>query len=118
MAKYKYGDRVRVRTNGTHKIGKVVNITGNSYSGYTCTVDFDNPPVVVPQQMDFPEYQLEMYEEKTNVFGHWINTGEICPICKEKWHIIESPMFGKKEIWIDCIKCKKTKKQIMKEIGK
>ena len=118
MPKFKYGDRVKVTTNGTDKIGKVISVKGNSYSGYTCTVDFDNPPVLIPQQMDFAEYQLEMYEERTNVFGHWVDTDKNCPICKEKWNKMEHPIHGKKIIWNDCLKCKKTKEQLMKEIGK
>jgi len=117
MPLYKYGDKVKIKTNGTYKIGKVISVRGNSFDGYECTVKFDSPSVV-PNEMDFPEGYLEPCEEKINVFGHWVDTGENCPICKQKWHKIESPIFGKKEIWIDCLKCKKTKEQLMKEIGR
>lgn len=118
MALYKYGDKVKVKTNGSYKIGKVISVKGDIYNGIMCTVDFDNPPVLVPQKMDLPESFLEPHDEKINVFGHWIDTDDVCPICRQNWHKIEHPIHGGKIVWRDCLKCKKTKEQLMKEIGK
>ena len=38
-----------------------------------------------------------------------------CPRCRTEWHIAESPIFGKKEIWYDCIKCNLTREEIEKK---
>jgi len=118
MPIYKYGDRVKIETNGTWKIGTVISVRGNVFSGYTCMVDFDKPPELIPQQMEFQEGWLTPHEDKVQVFGHWLNPNEVCPICREKWHTIDHPIHGKKVIWKDCLKCKKTREELMKEIGK
>ena len=117
MPLYKYGDNVKIKTNGTYKIGKVIKVVGNVLIGYTCTVKFDSN--IIPSEMDFPDHYLEPHEVGASRYvGSWRFSGDNCPICKQAWHEVESPMFGKKEIWKDCLKCKKTKEQLMKEMGK
>ena len=54
-------------------------------------------------------------------YGDWIVCNDMnlmyskdrCPICSTEWHRVEHPIHGKKEIWEDCLKCNKTKEDIM-----
>lgn len=117
MPIYKYGDRVKVRSGSGPHIGTVISVRGNVFNGYTCIVKFDNQQLI-PPQMEFPESWLEDYDDKINCWGHWVNPKKVCPICRNEWHVMEHPIFGKKEIWKDCLKCKKTMEEIMKEIDK
>lgn len=112
-AKYKKGDRVKVKTNGAYKVGTVSNVTGDLFHGYKCMVDFDCPPILIPQNMNIEEHYLESY--RNNI---WRTPSSHCPICGERWHEMEHPIHGKKQKWYDCLKCKKTKEEILKETDK
>ena len=114
MSIFKYGDRVKVNTNGTDKLGKIISIRGNTYVGFTCVVDFDSPPILIPQQMEFAEEDLVLCGRKSTMFNRQVDTNKYCPVCSESWHEVESPIHGSKEIWTDCLKCNKTKEELMK----
>ena len=116
MPKYKYGDRVQVNGHA----GTVKSVRTSSSGGYECTVYFDDPNLI-PPFMEVPENHIKPYYggtkkyEYDNRFSYKriMNGSEYCPVCNTKWHTIEHPIFGKKQVWKDCLKCKKTQEQIM-----
>lgn len=116
MPKYKYGDKVQV--NG-HK-GTITRIVRKHSGDYICTVTFDDPNLI-PPFMDFPENHIKpdhssrpKYEyDRRFSYRSIMNKDRYCPICSTEWHRVEHPIHGKKEIWEDCLKCNKTKEDIM-----
>lgn len=62
----------------------------------------------IPKPEDFPNYSW-------GKCSFTVNPETTCPFCQNKYHKVESPFLGKKEIWEDCIKCGKTKETILEE---
>lgn len=112
--KFGYGDQVVVSTNGTNKSGKVISVFRDRTGSIQCRVRFDSP-TVVPSEMEFPESLLSPSGKAHVGLGRWVDIDVGCPKCGSSWHTIEHPVFGKKQIWYDCIKCDKTREQIEKE---
>lgn len=99
MAKYKYGDLVTV--NGQK--AKIVS-TWISLNGVDCRVQFNDG-----SEAEYPESHIEPR------FNQFLKG--LCPICRSEWHVIEHPFHGKKVLWYDCVKCKKTRETIEDEIS-
>lgn len=133
MAKYKYGDRVRL--NGYS--GKVVSVFPDANGDYICKVEFDDGT-----KAEIPEYNLRpalnvsfknvkppsgAYKtvKLTTPIKHininitiskdGIEFKDYCPVCKNPYHTIPHPIHGAKEMWSDCLTCGKTKEQIEEE---
>lgn len=116
MPKFKYGDAVEV--NG--HTGTIRRITKKANGNYIYNVHFDNSNLI-PPHMDFPESHINHYNggnKKYQYDGRFsyknlMYSKDRCPICSTEWHRVEHPIHGKKEIWEDCLKCNKTKEDIM-----
>lgn len=116
IPKFKYGDRVVINTNGTDKPGRITSVFKDRHGAIVCRVKFDSPSVQ-PNEMEFPESFLKPIKRRHRLFGNWIDVEKKCPKCGTDWHVTESPIFGKKEIWYDCTDCNQTREEIEEEIN-
>lgn len=82
--------------------------------GYPVKEDNDHPGVlvefdgvdVVPPQMGVP------YRFLKHALTGGINGNTHCPVCKTAW----KETLGQSNIWYDCLKCAKTKEDILKDL--
>jgi hypothetical protein len=94
-ARFKYGDKVKIRSHEA----KVISARKTASGGYIYTVRFDDPNLI-PPEMDYAENQL--YNRGSD--SH-------CPACNTEWTVVKFNM----KVWKDCKKCNKTSEQIIKE---
>lgn len=51
--------------------------------------------------------------DRPDVINFKKDTNTYCPKCGSKWKKTESPIFGKLEVWYDCVKCNKRKEDLV-----
>jgi len=112
-SKFIYGDKVITPDNNRGKVVSVYTIGKEYY----CKVKFDNA-YLMPSEMEYHQDAITAVSSTSFSYKAMYNSSSQCPICGENWNKMNSPIFGKSEIWIDCLKCKKKKEDIMEEYEK
>ncbi len=113
---FKYGDKVLV-DHGTRELtGTVISIYKDIYGAMVCRVKFDDTKMI-PQEMEFPQSYVSHLKQRYKISGGSVNIETNCPKCGTKWHVMDSPIFGDKQVWRDCNNCNRTKEDIMEELN-
>ena len=98
------GNEARVTSSWQESDGKVV-----------CRIKYTNTNIT-PNEIEVDAKALMFSSGHSNKFSYkeMFERDERCPNCSSRWHITESPIFGKKEVWVDCLKCNMRKEDIVK----
>lgn len=107
---FNYGDKVEVNGHA----GTIRSIWLDYNGNRITNVVFDDQSLI-PPEMEIPEVHLKPLRRSYDYSGGYrgyYNKEFQCPRCGDKWKETIHPIFGKKVVWYDCLRCKIKKEDV------
>lgn len=111
---FNYGEKANL--NG--HLGTIKSIWLDSNGERMVRIEFDDQSLI-PPDMEISESYLKPVKVNLDTLYNykygskmWYNKEVECPNCGTTWNKMEHPIYGKKVIWYDCLKCKIRKEDV------